>query len=61
MLLEDCNGIVRSYVSILSQPTQPQQAQHGDSQPDLEKMLGNMESTLKNANDLKNRLGENNV
>ena len=61
MLLEDCNGIVRSYVSIVSQPAQPQQPQHSHGQPDLEKMLGNMENTLKNANNLKDRLGEDNV
>lgn len=61
MLLEDCNGIVRSYVSITSQPENQHQQEQGHhpnpQQQDLEKLLGNMGNALGKAEELQSKLG----
>ena len=64
MLLEDCDGITRSYVSIVSGAGHDQEAKQDTAnfqQQDLEKILGNMGETLNKAEELKKRLGEDNV
>lgn len=61
MLLEDCNGIVRSYISMVNNSGQQEPVQQNTQQEDLEKILGDMNNTLNKAEELKSKLGGDNV
>ncbi len=58
LLLEDCNGIVRNYINITTQPQQPEPAHTHPPEADVDftEMINNMQAQAKKAQDLKTKL-----
>jgi len=64
MLLQDCDGIIKSYVSLVTQDdNQQQEKQQSPSAPnmDFESLLGNMKDQAEKLQNLQNNLEKNNV
>ena len=60
LLLEDCNGIIKSYISLTTQDseqTQPDMSQNID----FESLMGNMQEQSKKVKDLQEKLRNSNV
>ena len=65
MLLEDCTGIVRSFISITTQPQQAESKQdaghHIDNNIDIESLMQNMQDQAQKAQELQKKMGIDNV
>ena len=66
MLLEDCNGIIRNYIAITTQPqadeqSHPEKANQGSDNVDIEALMQNMQEQAKKAQELQKQMGTNNV
>ena len=65
MILQDCDGIVRNYINITTQPQADQQShdnqEHGKPNPELEAILSSLQSKADEAQAMRQNLEKNNV
>ena len=65
MLLQDCDGIVRNYINITTQPQIEQQSHdalgHGKPNPELEAILSGLQSKAEEAQAMREKMENKNV
>jgi hypothetical protein len=65
MLLQDCDGIIRNYINITTQPQAEQQSHdtqgHGKPNPELEAILSSLQNKAEEAQTMREKMENKNV